>query len=271
MSEQYKDLGITQSQDGDYWDIVIPDLDFNTAYALQAAWVYVDSEKGTSDLSDRFNFTTPDQEGLLSPQFTSNNLYAENSILYISWNGMDSGGNPYLNSILKQVNIWIKGGDFGDEYVKFGTFGNKAGTITVNATKISTYCVKLQAESKLDKFSGFSSEFCVTMLKQPTPVSNLQGRWVKDDLTSKTDALMITFNFDAAYSDATNSNINADYFLITLTANDKDRTFWFPVNKASITQSFFLSAIDNKTSFGLFASQFEVFILVRDTLGQVST
>ena len=271
MSEQYKDLGITQSQDGDYWDIVVPDLDFNTAYALQAAWVYVDSEKGTSDLSDRFNFTTPDQEGLLSPQFTSNNLYAENSILYISWNGMDSGGNPYLNSILKQVNIWIKGGDFGDEYVKFGTFGNKAGTITVNATKISTYCVKLQAESKLDKFSGFSSEFCVTMLKQPTPVSNLQGRWVKDDLTSKTDALMITFNFDAAYSDATNSNINADYFLITLTANDKDRTFWFPVNKASITQSFFLSAIDNKTSFGLFASQFEVFILVRDTLGQVST
>ena len=94
MSEQYKDLGITESQDGDYWDIVIPDLDFNTAYALQAAWVYVDSEKGTSDLSDRFNFTTPDQEGLLSPQFTSNNLYAENSILYISWNGMDSGGNP---------------------------------------------------------------------------------------------------------------------------------------------------------------------------------
>ena len=271
MSEQYKDLGITQSQDGDYWDIVVPDLDFNTAYALQAAWVYVDSEKGTSDLSDRFNFTTPDQEGLLSPQFTSNNLYAENSILYISWNGMDSGGNPYLNSILKQVNIWIKGGDFGDEYVKFGTFGNKAGTITVNATKISTYCVKLQAESKLDKFSGFSSEFCVTMLKQPTPVSNLQGRWVKDDLTSKTDALMITFNFDAAYSDAANSNINADYFLITLAANDKDRTFWFPVNKASITQSFFLSAIDNKTSFGLFASQFEVFILVRDTLGQVST
>lgn len=48
--------------------------------------------------------------------------------------------------------------------------------------------------------------------KSPKPVTNLQGRWVKDDLTSKTDALMITFNFDPAYSDSSNSNKDADYF-----------------------------------------------------------
>jgi hypothetical protein len=59
MSEQYPDLGITQKQDGDYWDIVIPDLDCSTDYALQAAWIYSDKVLGTSEFSDRFNFRTP--------------------------------------------------------------------------------------------------------------------------------------------------------------------------------------------------------------------
>lgn len=59
MSEQYKDLGITQKQDGDYWDVVIPDLDCNTDYALQVAWVYSDKALGSSEFSDRFNFRTP--------------------------------------------------------------------------------------------------------------------------------------------------------------------------------------------------------------------
>jgi hypothetical protein len=59
VSEQYPDLGITQKQDGDYWDVVIPNLDCNTDYALQAAWVYADKAFGTSEFSDRFNFTTP--------------------------------------------------------------------------------------------------------------------------------------------------------------------------------------------------------------------
>ena len=271
MSEKYKDLGITQGKDGDYWDVVIPDLDFETDYAIQAAWIYSDKTLGTSEFSDRLNFTTNPQAALASPEFISSNLSAVNSILYISWNGKDSNGATYSSSILKQVNVWIKGGDFGDEYKQYATSFTKAGTIQINATKKATYCVKLQAETKSGKFSLFSNSFCVTLLKEPKPVTNLQGRWVKDDLTSKTDTLMITFDFDAAYSDATNSNKDADYFLITLAANGKDRTFWFPVNKASINQSFFLSATDNKASFGLFASQFEVFILVRDKLGQVST
>ena len=59
MSEQYPDLGITQSQDGDYWDVVIPDLDCSTDYALQVAWIYSDKAFGTSEFSDRFNFRTP--------------------------------------------------------------------------------------------------------------------------------------------------------------------------------------------------------------------
>lgn len=59
MSEQYADLGITQKQDGDYWDVVIPNLDCNTDYALQVAWIFSDKSSGTSEFSDRFNFRTP--------------------------------------------------------------------------------------------------------------------------------------------------------------------------------------------------------------------
>ena len=59
MSEQYEDLGITQKQDGDYWDVVIPDLDCSTDYALQIAWIFSDKSSGTSEFSDRFNFRTP--------------------------------------------------------------------------------------------------------------------------------------------------------------------------------------------------------------------
>jgi hypothetical protein len=59
VSEQYPDLGITQKQDGDYWDVVIPDLDCSTDYALQVAWIYSDKALGASEFSDRFNFRTP--------------------------------------------------------------------------------------------------------------------------------------------------------------------------------------------------------------------
>lgn len=59
MSEKNQDLGITQKQDGEYWDIVIPGLDANTDYAAQFAWVYADKQKGVSDFSDFFEFKTP--------------------------------------------------------------------------------------------------------------------------------------------------------------------------------------------------------------------
>lgn len=59
MAEKNQDLGITQKQDGEYWDIVIPALDANTDYAAQFAWVYSDKQKGNSEFSDFFEFTTP--------------------------------------------------------------------------------------------------------------------------------------------------------------------------------------------------------------------
>ena len=268
----FEDL-INQSKtdDGQYVDLVFTDLDPSTIYGLRFAWEYEDStlsNGGISNFSDVFQLVTAEEPQFKAPNFQSSNLSAKNGFLVIGWDGNDLTNIPMIN--VKQVNVWVKGGSFGVDYVKIAQSFTKAGVLTVPANA-GQYCVKLQAESALGTLSPFSNEYCVQVYKSPKPVTNLQGRWVKDDLTSKTDALMITFNFDPAVVDASNSNKDADYFLITLTANSKSRTFWSPVNKSSTNQSFFLSSTDNKASFGLFASQFEVFILVRDTFGQVST
>ncbi len=272
MSEQYKDLGITQSKDGDYWDIVIPDLDFDTDYALQAGWVYTDKSKGTSELSDRFNFTTDDQVGLLAPQFTLNDLSAEGSILYINWNGKDSSGLEYPSSILKQVNVWIKGGDFGTEFKQYGTSFTKAGLIQINATKKATYCVKLQAETKLNKFSSFSSSFCVTMLREPKAVYDIRHQW--DNVGN----LSVFWKFDPTFKDDNFDNTLADSFGLQMldTANDTDATWWTSVEKTKLPpleQKITISVNQLQKVFGqstAFEIDYDTFIYVRDKNLQTS-
>ncbi len=272
VSEQYKDLGISQSRDGDYWDVEISDLDFNTAYSLEAAWLYSDKSKATSEFSDPYNFTTPEQEGLLSPRFISDDLYAINSILYINWNGKDSSGEDYLESILKQVNVWIKGGDFGTEFVQYGTSFTKAGTIQINATKKATYCVKLQAESKAGKFSLFSNEFCVTMLKQPKAVYDVRHSW------DNAGNLSLFWKFDSTLKDADNDNTLADSFGIQLLdeANDVDATWWTSVEKDKLPpleQKINISANALQKVFGQFTAfetDYTSAIYVRDKNLQTS-
>ena len=272
MSEQYGDLGIIQSQDGDYWDVVIPDLDFNTAYALQAGWIYTDKTKGTSELSDRLNFVTPEQQGLLAPQFREQDLDAINSILYVTWSGKDSAGVDYLDSILKQVNIWIKGGDFGTEYVQYATSFTKAGTIQINATKKSNYCVKLQAESKLGDFSSFSNEFCITILKQPKAVYEIRHEW------DKIGNLTLFWKFDPTLKDNLGDNTLADSFALQLLddSNDNEGTWWTSVEKEKIPpleQKITISANQLMKVFGqtsAFQIDYNSFIYVRDKNLQTS-
>jgi hypothetical protein len=272
MSEQYGDLGIIQSQDGDYWDVVIPDLDFNTAYALQAGWVYTDKAKGTSELSDRFNFVTPEQDALLPPRFIADDLYAENSILYINWNGKNSIGADYLDSVFKQVNIWIKGGDFGEEYVQYATSFTQAGTVQISATKKSTYCVKLQAESKLGPKSAFSNEFCVTLLKQPKAPSDVRHTW------DASGNLTVFWKFDPTFKDDTNDNTMSDSFGLQMLdeTNDVDATWWTAVEKDKIPpleQKITISANQLQKVFGQFTAyeiDYAAFIYTRDKNLQTS-
>jgi len=141
MSEQYPDLGITQKQDGDYWDVVIPDLDCSTDYALQVAWIYSDKALGTSEFSDRFNFTTPapsrvcpsnvsatwDSKAGLNVSWTKNDLRVRNYVINLQAGGytrsyiVPATGTSlnYSWVLTRENNIFQFGGVFRTSFTSF--------------------------------------------------------------------------------------------------------------------------------------------------------
>lgn len=98
MSEQYEDLGITQKQDGDYWDVVIPDLDCSTDYALQIAWIFNDKSSGTSEFSDRFNFRTPAPSRVCPSNVTA--TWDAKAGLNVAWTKNDQRVRNYVITLV---------------------------------------------------------------------------------------------------------------------------------------------------------------------------
>jgi len=262
----------TKSSDGKYIDLVFTELVPDTDYGFTFAWVYEDASLGISGESNVFDFKTIQEPDLLPPNFTSNDLYAINSIVYISWDGNANNGLPYGDGKLKQVNVWIQGGDFGENYIQYATPFTAPGQIQINSTTKSTYCVKLQAETFSGQKSEFSNEFCVTLLKQPKAVYNVRHEW------DKVGNLTVFWKFDPTFKDATNDNTLADAFALQLVddVNDKDGTWWTAVEKNKIPpleQKIVISADQLKGIFGqvtAFQINYNGFIYVRDKNLQTS-
>lgn len=105
-----------------------------------------------------------------APKFTYYDLDAINSIIYVFWNGRDLSGAVYPSSLFKQINIWIKGGDFGDEFTKYYRPFFVSDKIEINVKQRVIYCVKLQAEFIDGRLSDFSEPDCLTVLEQPSPI-----------------------------------------------------------------------------------------------------
>jgi chitin-binding protein len=263
----------TKSTDGKYIDLVFTDFVPSTDYGLTFAWVYEDPKLGVSGESNIFNFTTIGEPELAAPHFTSEDLYGINSILYINWNGKDALGQDYISGKIKQVNVWIKGGDFGEEFKQYGTSFTKAGTLQINATQKATYCVKLQAEGTTSGLlSPFSEAFCVTLLKQPKAVYDVRHEW------DNSGNLSLFWKFDPTFKDSTNDNTLADSFGLQLLddTNDVDATWWTSVEKDKIPpleQKIIISANQLQKVFGQFTA-FEIdytgAIYVRDKNLQTS-
>lgn len=253
-----------QSSDGKYFDIVLTGFVPDTDYGLVFAWDYEDPELPDSPYSDVFNFTTIPELELLPPHFTSSNLYSKDNMLYISWDGKTNILTDYPAGKFKQVNVWIKGGDFGNTYVKYASSFTKAGTLQVASPKKATYYVKLQAEAYSGQLSEFSDEFSVNVAIGPKPVSNIQTSWVSDDL-------QVTWSFDPLFKDSNNDNTNSDKFLITFYVNNDSSTFYHPVDKTLTTHKFVLEREKNIGISGIFATQLDIFIQVIDIYGQAST
>jgi len=190
---QYQDLGITQDKDGDYFDVVIPNLDLNTEYALQVAWVYSDKNLGISDYSDRYTFVTTGEQPLNKPRFLQSDLTTSLNALIVNWSGLDYLGSAYPNN-LARVDIYVKGGDFGNDYVIAGSF-EKAGKKTIVAQE-GTYYVKLRAVSKLGTPSDFSDEWSADT---SNPSEVIEPPTLPIGLTVSSTAFGISVNWNGAY------------------------------------------------------------------------
>lgn len=256
----------TPDTDKNYFKITITDLELNTEYPLQFAWVYED--KTISDYSATYNVVTASETTLNAPSIPT--LYWGNGLLSVEWNGKDyTDANPLLN--YKQVNIWIRGGNFGNTSVKTGDFFTSSGIKNIPLGP-GTYYIKLQAESALGNLSAFSGEASTVSYKPPFAVTSLTGKWTKDDNTTKTDTLRVNFTWDPnAVDSSTNSNAYATYFKIILTSGLISRVFYSPVNKSSSSQVFYLDSQANKANFGLFTKSFTMSVQVIDPFGNVSS
>jgi hypothetical protein len=261
----YTDLNPAGIPNKDYFDIVVSDLNVNTDYNFQFRWQYQDKTYGEWSATKKIKTSIESEPG--KPRFLPEELTTENGFIKITWSGKDMTGATMTG--IKQVNVWIKGGTFGATYVKTAHFFTNPGVKTI-VLPSGEYYVKLQAETVLGTLSPFSNEQSAWVLKKPQAVTSVSGTWVKDDNTTKTDTLKISFTFDPNLETSSNSNINANYFIIKLTANGKTKEFYAPVNKTSSSQSYYLSAPENKANFGLFSSQFTISVQVKDTFGQTS-
>jgi hypothetical protein len=252
----------------DYFLVTVNDLNPAENYNFQFRWVYEDST--TSEWSSTFSTFTVAEGTPNTPRFTSGDLVGGNGFVKLTWTGLNSLGTPM--SGLKQVNIWIKGGTYGNEFVNSGQFFTAPGTKTITLP-IGEYFFKLQAETVLGSLSLYSAIQSVRSFKRPPAVSGISGTWVKDDGITKTDTLKVSFTYDTTFSDSTFSALNADYFLIRLTNTSNGESpppFIAAINKASSIQTWPFSSSQNKASFGLFASQFTISITVVDSFGNYS-
>jgi hypothetical protein len=193
MAGQYEDLGIIQSKDGDYFDVVIPNLDLNTEYELQVAWVYSDKTLGISEYSDPYTFVTTGEQPLNKPRFLESDLTTSLNALIVNWSGLDYLGSAYPKNF-DRVDIYVKGGDFGSSYVVAGSF-KKAGKQTIIAQE-GTYYVKLRAVSNRGTVSDFSDEWSANT---DNPAEVIEPPTLPIGLTVSSTAFGISVNWNGAY------------------------------------------------------------------------
>ena len=193
MAGQYEDLGIIQSKDGDYFDVIIPNLDLSTEYELQVAWIYSDKTLGISEYSDPYTFVTTGEQPLNKPRFLQSDLTTSLNALIVNWSGLDYLGSAYPKNF-DRVDIYVKGGDFGSTYVVAGSF-KEAGKQTIIA-QAGTYYVKLRAVSQRGTPSDFSDEWSADT---SNPAEVIEPPTLPIGLTVSSTSFGISVNWGGAY------------------------------------------------------------------------
>lgn len=205
---KYEDLN-SQTRDGDYFKVVIADLDPSTNYLLRFGWVFSDKEKGTSPLSNIFEFRTTDAvkeevanvvatwEGTTlkvawdktSSLAKGYQIYLTNSGTTRSWtNSIDATSTQQVWKLSKEENRANFGGVFKTSFTGFlkttyldGTTDGVAFTVPEYQDAICTLSIGENDWSLFQSIDGFTATWNVNSVSYPT--YQYTEVWVEDPVT----------------------------------------------------------------------------------------
>ena len=242
---------------GDYYNVFIQDLDLNTEYKLQFAWILENGEV-SEDWSPVFKVTT-DDEVLEIPQFTLSDIrLGEPGYVQVKWNGKNESGDDLKN--YKQIHVLYKKKDTADAYQKAATITKPNEYVNIKIGN-GTYLFVLQAETALGKFSDYSQPQEIKTFRRPAAVTNISTTWLCNG------GLSISWTFDTSTNTQTNYNGNVSKFRVFLTEWDgvsEGDTAEFTastINLTSSSQGFILDRLANITAFNTYQDKFKVSII----------
>jgi hypothetical protein len=141
----------------DYFDIVITDLNPNTSYNVQFAWVYPDDTR--SDYSATYTFSTNPEDAPAIPSTPS--VTAGPGLINVTWNGNNSLGTALQN--YARVNLYVDG-IFRDSF-----FGPATKSI---ALAKGTYSITLRSSSSTNIVSDPSTAASATVTTDATDAAS---------------------------------------------------------------------------------------------------
>lgn len=202
---QYQDLN-SQTRDGDYFKVVIADLDPSTDYLLRFGWVFSDKEKGESPLSNVFEFRTIDAvkqevanvvatwEGTTlkvtwdktSTLAKGYQIYLTNSSTTRSWTqSIDASQTQQVWTLSKESNKANFGNTFRTSFTGFlkttyldGTTSGVAFTVPEYADAICSLSIGVDDWSVTSIDNGFTASWKINSVDYPT--YKYTEVWVED-------------------------------------------------------------------------------------------
>lgn len=164
LPDLLKDSSDPLGTDNEFFLVTIVDLELATTYPIEFAWKRKDGTTA-EDWSAVLKVTTQAEPAPNPPLFQVADLTNDGASLVVRWTGVDNTNQPYAVNF-DRVEIFAKGGSFGNVYVNTGYSFREAGTKVISVSTGATYFVKLRAVTKRGTVSGFSTERSATTVQQ---------------------------------------------------------------------------------------------------------
>jgi len=256
------DLSLTgqvDPSDKNYYLVKISKLQTDLNYTAKFQWSFQEqalNDKVKSLWSNGYQFKTIKLPTLLAPRFLNTDLSYFNGVLIITWNGLDSAGNPYTKAF-DRINVYVK-----DETVIGGVYRlvgslKSAGTVRV-AVPPRAHSVKLTVVDAEGVESDFSvSQFETPKLTPSTLPTGVVGSWVGTDFR-----VAFTHNPDEEFFSS---------YKVKITAGGSSKVFDVKATPSTTSQSFTLSLSQNKAVFGVPQTAISGSVSVVNIYGNEST